>query len=48
MVKFMEKVKSLFCGKFVYKPKKREESKPQQEGTKAEERPGGQEQHPSA
>ena len=51
MVKLVEKIKNIFSGKFVYKPKcsvKKEESKPQQEEPKAEERPEEQRQQPSA
>lgn len=39
MLKILEKIKNLFSGKFIYKPKKKEEPKPQQEEPKPEERP---------
>lgn len=39
MSKILEKIKNFFSGKFVCKAKKREESKPQQEEPKTEEKP---------
>jgi len=50
MVRLIEKIKNIFSGKFVYKPKssiKKEESKSQQEEPKAEEKPEEQKQQPS-
>lgn len=39
MANIIEKIKNLFSGKFAYKPKKKEEPKPQQEEPKAEQKP---------
>lgn len=50
MVRLVEKIKNIFSGKFVYKPKcgvKKEESKSQQEEPKAEEKPEEQKQQSS-